>query len=77
MRGRPARAGVSMRPLVALGLASLAAYTVITLTTPAALIQAPTLRGARNQSNAELREMRKALDALKSGILGKFLGGLG
>lgn len=68
MRGRPARAGVSMRPLVALGLASLAAYTVLTLTTPAALIKTPTLRGARNQSNAELREMRKALDALKSGI---------
>ena len=55
-----------MRPLAALAGASALAYVLLALTTPAALLETPALRGAaRNHSRLEVREKRKALEALR------------
>ena len=66
---RTAKASLAMRPLAALAGASALAYALLALTTPAALLETPALRGAaRNHSRLEVREMREALAALRSGI---------
>ena len=68
-RMRTTKASLAMRPLAALAGASALAYVLLALTTPAALLETPALRGAaRNHSRLEVREMRKALEALRSGI---------
>ena len=66
---RTTKASLAMRPLAALAGASALAYVLLALTTPAALLETPALRGAaRNHSRLEVREMREALAALRSGI---------